>query len=55
MLTVERASNGDMDSKTAALLLSKYGYSIKTDVEHSGNMAVTWSGVANNDADEWSK
>ena len=52
---LERSLTGELDSKIAALILGHMGYAAKQEVQHSGNMAVTWQGSTAQDAEEWSR
>lgn len=52
--TIEHAAMGEIDSKIATLLMSKWGYSSKAEIEHSGGFSVTWEGASGDDASKWS-
>lgn len=52
---LERSLTGELDSKIASLILGMMGYTNKQEVQHSGNMAVTWQGSTAQEAEEWSK
>lgn len=52
---VQAAASGDMDSKTASLLLNQFGYFSKQEVEQTGDLRVKWQGVDAPEADRYSK
>lgn len=52
---LERSLTGELDSRTAALILGGMGYTSRQEVQHSGNMAVQWQGTTPEEAAEWAK
>ena len=55
MLTVTSALNGDVDAKTATLILNGFGYRDKVEHELTGDMAVAWQGLDPETAKKYSK
>lgn len=51
---VNRALNGDCEAKGAAMILSNYGYSLKTETDNTSSVSVKIHG-SSKDAEDWSK
>lgn len=49
------ASLGRYNERITQLRLGRMGESVKTEIEHSGNMAVTWQGSTAQEAEDWAK
>ena len=54
-IIVMASANGDIEPKIAALLLSQWGYTAKTEQETNNNMTLKWEGVDPTTAGTYSK
>lgn len=54
-IIVTASANGDIEPKIAALLLSQWGYTAKTEQENNSNMTLRWEGVDPTTAGSYSK
>lgn len=54
-IIVAASANGDIEPKIAALLLSQWGYTAKTEQETNSNMTLKWEGVDPSTAGSYSK
>jgi len=52
---LERSLTGELESRTATLILGKMGYANKQEVEHSGGVSVKWEGASASEAEDYSR